>query len=217
MEMYETEEQQVEALKRWWKENRNSTIAGLLTAIIGISGFNLWKDHQQEQKLAASTLYDEVLVAMQQGKYDSVEKLQQRLAQDYSSSAYAAYASLLLAKSKVTQDDLDGAQVVLQELLKTAGNSEIGHVARIRLVKIMQAKGEFEQGLQLIAEADTTAEGFAPTYDELTGDLYVALDRLGEARTAYQRALRAGLRSPLLQFKLDDITAAEVVASPEPS
>jgi predicted negative regulator of RcsB-dependent stress response len=217
MEIYETEEQQVEALKRWWQENRNSTIAGVLTAIIGIGGFNYWKDYQQEQKLQASALYDEVLVAVQQNRHDSVDKLQQRLNQDYSSSAYATYASLLLAKSKVTNGDLDGAQTVLQEVLKKTGNSEIGHVARIRLIKIMQAKGEFEQGLQLIAEADTKAEGFAPTYDELTGDLYVALDRLGEARTAYQRALRAGLRSPLLQFKLDDITAAEVVANPEPS
>jgi hypothetical protein len=76
----------------------------------------------------------------------------------------------------------------------------------------MQATGDYEKGLQLLVEVDQSAvQAFAANYDELKGDLYVELERLGEARTAYQSALRAGARSPLLQFKLDDITAAEVV------
>jgi predicted negative regulator of RcsB-dependent stress response len=37
----------------------------------------------------------------------------------------------------------------------------------------------------------------------------VALDRLDEARTSYQKALKNGYQSPLLQLKIDDLTAPE--------
>jgi len=66
--------------------------------------------------------------------------------------------------------------------------------------------------LQLINDVDAEAgSSFSGNYDELVGDLYVALDRLDEARTSYQNALRNGHQSPLLQFKIDDLTAQEKV------
>jgi predicted negative regulator of RcsB-dependent stress response len=76
----------------------------------------------------------------------------------------------------------------------------------------MLAAGEYEQGLKLIAEVDpASAASFSGNYDELVGDLYVALDRLDEARTSYQKALRDGHQSPFLQAKIDDLTAPEIV------
>lgn len=55
------------------------------------------------------------------------------------------------------------------------------------------------------------SESFSASYEELKGDLYVALNRLGVARTAYQNALRAGQPSPLLQIKLENISAPEIL------
>jgi predicted negative regulator of RcsB-dependent stress response len=71
--------------------------------------------------------------------------------------------------------------------------------------------------LQLINEVDPAVKaGFAASYDELAGDLYVAMDRLDEARTAYQNALNSGDQSPLLKIKIDDLTAAEPVPVAQP-
>ena len=108
------------------------------------------------------------------------------------------------------QGDLAAARQSLEAVTKSGG--EIAQVARLGLIRILLAKGEYEQGLQMIAEAKYS-DGFSGAYDELKGDLYVALDRLGEARTAYQAALRSGHKSPLLQFKLDDITEAEIIVN----
>lgn len=215
--IYETEEQQVEALKRWWQENGTSLIAGVIAALIIIGGWNYWKSYQEEQRNQASALYTQLLEDSRAGKHEAVDKLAKRLSEQYGSSSYASFAALALAKSQVQQGQLDEAKKVLEQLLQNAGSAEIKDVARVRLVRLMSASGEYEQGLKLIAEAAASAsDGFAGIYDELTGDLYVALGRLGEARTAYQSALRKGLRSPLLQFKLDDITAADVVAESAP-
>ena len=68
-------------------------------------------------------------------------------------------------------------------------------------------------GLELINNVDpATSASFSGNYDELVGDLYVALDRLDQARSSYQKALESGYKSPLLQIKIDDLTAPEKVA-----
>ena len=93
------------------------------------------------------------------------------------------------------------------EKIADGKDKELSHIARIRLVKLMLATGEYEQGLKVINDVDQAeAAKFSDNYDELVGDLYVALDRLDEARTSYQKALKNGYQSPLLQLKIDDLT-----------
>lgn len=215
MEIYTSEEEQIAALKRWWKSNGQAVISGVLIALVAIVGWNLWQSHQKDKALQASVLYQQLVAAVNAQKYDSVEKLSERLRKEYDGTPYAGYAALLQAKALVEQDDLPEARATLQEAVGQVPG-ELEHVVNLRLVRLLLASGEYEQGLQLIAEkAPGSSENFAPLYEELKGDLYVALDRPGEARTAYQQALRGGAVMPLLQFKLDDLTAPEIVESVE--
>ena len=211
MEIYETEEEQLDAVKRWWKENGQSTIIGLVLGVAVILGWNYWQDHKKAQTEQASALYGQLIVAVGADKKDSAEKLAERIQSEYPKTEYAAYSSLLLAKLKVQQGDIPKAQALLKSI--AAGtDKELSNVAKIRLVRLMLASGEYEQGLQLINDVDpATSSSFSGNYDELVGDLYVALDRLDQARTAYQKALENGYKSPLLQFKIDDLTSPEKV------
>ncbi|WP_020159585.1 YfgM family protein [Methylobacter marinus] len=211
MAIYDTEEEQVEALKRWWKENGTSTIAGLVVGIALILGWNYWQSHKKEQAAQASALYDQLLTATDAGNKESAEKLAERTKEQFGTTKYALYSGLVQAKLKVQQGDLAVAKQIL-EGLAAKSDDELSHIARIRLVRLMLATGEHEQGLEVINKVDpASSSGFSVTYDELLGDLYVALDRRAEARTAYQNALRNGSQSPLLQLKIDDLTAPEII------
>ncbi len=213
MEIYDTEEAQVEALKAWWKENSRSVIVGAVLGAGLVLGWNYWQDYKLEKSNQASGLYNQLLDAMNNGKQDSVDKIGQQILDHYPNSAYASYAALMQAKIKVQAGDLAAAKSILLAQSKKA-EPTLQNVARLELIRLMLASKEYEQGLQLIAEVDpASTKSFSASYEELTGDLYVALDRLGEARTAYQNALREGGGSPLLQLKLDDITAPETLAS----
>ena len=212
MEIYETEEERLDAAKRWWKENGPSTIIGLVVGIAIILGWNFWQDHKKEQAGQASALYGQLIQAVAADKKDNAEKLAERIQQQYPKTEYAAYSGLLLAKIKVQQGDPVKAQAILKGIA-AGSNKELSNIAKIRQVRLMLASGEYEQGLQLINDVDpATSSSFSGNYDELVGDLYVALDRLDQARTSYQKALENGYRSPLLQFKIDDLTAPEKVA-----
>ena len=208
MAIYDTEEEQVEQLKKWWEENNTSLIAGIATALVAVTGWNYWQNHQLEQRQQASQLYQQVLEGAAAGNNQVVEKLADQLFVEHGSSAYADYAALQKAKTKVQGGDLEGAKAILQQQLQSAGDDKLRHIARLRLVQLMLATAQYEPGLKLIAEVDPAKTGgFSASYDELEGDLYVAMDRLDEARNAYQNAIKTGQASPLAQFKLDDIGA----------
>ena len=211
MEIYETEEEQLDALKRWWKENGQSTIIGLVLGIAVILGWNYWQDHKKAQAEQASSLYSQLILAIEADKKDSAEKLAERIQEQYPKTQYAAYSGLLLAKLKVQQGDTVKAEAILKNIA-AGSNIELSNVAKIRQVRLMLASGQYEQGLQLINEVDpATSSSFSGNYDELVGDLYVALDRLDQARSSYQKALENGYKSPLLQLKIDDLTAPEKI------
>jgi len=206
--IYDTEEEQLEQLKKWWETNNTSLIAGVVTAIVLVSGWNLWQSHQQEQRKQASQLYQQLLASGEKNDWGQSEKLADQLSAGYGSLIYADFAGLAKAKVKVLQGDLDAAKAILQQEIQQSDSPEVRHVARLRLIQLMLATARYEEGLKLIALVDPAkSEGFSAAYSELEGDLYVALDRLDEARTAYQEAIRTGKTTALTQFKLDDIAA----------
>jgi predicted negative regulator of RcsB-dependent stress response len=209
--IYDSEEEQLEALKSWWKENGQSSLVGVALGIALIVGWNYWQAYQQEKAEQASNLYDQFMKAVAENKKDSVDKLAENMQEQFKDSEYASFSGLLQAKLKAERGDLAGAKELLKKIAADS-NKELSNIAKLRLVRLMLASGEYEQGLQLISEVDPSTESsFSGNYDELTGDLLVALDRLDEARTSYEKALRSGHQSPLLKIKIDDLTAPERV------
>lgn len=212
MELYETEEQQVEALQKWWKENATSAMVGLGIGIVAILGWNYWQDYKKEQTGKASAVYDQLLKDVAENKASEIDTVANKLKTEFGSTEYATYSVLMQAKTKVEAGDLASAKELLQGLANQS--NDLTQLAKLRLVRLYLATGEFEKGLQLAGQVDPKkVAGFEGNYDELVGDLYVALDRIDEARTAYEKAIREGYNSPLLQFKLDDLTAPEKLES----
>ena len=212
MELYETEEQQVEALQKWWKENGTASLIGLGLGIAAILGWNYWQDYKKEQNSKASAVYDQLLKDVDAKKTAEVDTVAGKLKSEFDATEYATYSVLMQAKTKVETGDLTGAKELLQGLANQS--NDLSQLAKLRLVRLYLATGEFEKGLQLVGQIDKkNVASFEGNYDELVGDLYVALDRLDEARTSYEKAIRDGYNSPLLQFKLDDLTAPEKLES----
>jgi predicted negative regulator of RcsB-dependent stress response len=215
VEIYDTEEAQVEALKRWWKENGQSVVIGLGLGIALILGWNYWQDHKKQKINQASALFEQLQKDAEANKKDSVDKLATQITTQFGSTEYVGFSGLIQAKLKAQAGDLAGAKTILQGIASNP-NKELANVAKLRLVRLMLATKEYEQGLQLINSIDPqAASSFSGNYDELTGDLYVALGRVDEARTAYESALRNGHQSPLLQYKIDDLASAESPTAPK--
>ena len=60
-----SEEEQLESLKRWWKENGLSTVIVVVLAVGGYFGWDLWKGHRQAQTEAAAIVYQQMMEVSQ--------------------------------------------------------------------------------------------------------------------------------------------------------
>ena len=72
MEAYETEEQQVEAIKSWWKENGKAVVIGGVVGIGAILGWKYYQSSQITAKETASAAYERALTALQASGADAV-------------------------------------------------------------------------------------------------------------------------------------------------
>jgi predicted negative regulator of RcsB-dependent stress response len=91
--------------------------------------------------------------------------------------------------------------------LDNAKQEEIKLIARLRLARVVHAEGKDDEALQLLSIAD--AGKFAPAYDELKGDIYVAKGDPKQAKTHYDLALQ-GLEPTsrarrYIEMKRDDL------------
>ncbi|MDQ7075059.1 MAG: tetratricopeptide repeat protein [Gammaproteobacteria bacterium] len=215
MAMYETEEEQIEALKKWWADNGRAVMLGLLLGVALILGWRFWGDHQRTQAEEASSLYESLIEGMgAESDAAALLSLQTQLGRDYADTPYASLAALAMAKLYVSQHDLKAAQRQLSWVLENEADENLGQVARLRLGRILLAVGEKEKALTL-AKAPY-AEAFLADVAELQGDALLALGRLDEARLAYQEALSAPMAigdRQGLQMKYDDLKGVQAADS----
>ena len=208
METYLTEEERLEALQRWWKENKSSLFAGVIMGLVIITAWKYWQGHQQAQREEASLTYHLMGRAISAKQPEEALKMGQQLIESYPSTTYAEFARLTLAKLKVEAGDLEAAKLRLEEEVKQGHDETLKALARLRLARILLARGEADAGIALLEGTESSAGKFSALFEEVRGDLLIAAKRPQEARSAYEKAKELGNRSPLLDLKIHDLPAA---------
>lgn len=202
----ETDEEQVEKIKKWWQENGRSVIAGIIIGVGGLFGYRYWVDYQNDIAEQASAHYSEMVKALEAGNNDSATQQATTLVTEYENSEYGTIARLALSRIHVEAGDYDRALEQLQLVVGTAGQEALGYLARIRLSAVQLQLSQPEQALTTLS-VDFPAE-FDASVEELKGDIYAQQGKVAEAAEAYRKALR-GTPGPangqFVQQKLDDL------------
>ena len=208
MDIYQTEEEQVEALKKWWQENGKSAIFGVVLGLGAIFGWREWQDYEIGQAAAASTVYEELVIAARTNDAATVEEKANQIAAEYDSTAYGTFARLALARVAADKGDLDTATRELRNALAETSEDSIQHVIRLRLAQVLAAAGNSAEAGKVLSQSSQRGE-FVVSYLELEGDLARANQQLDVARNTYKEALTlaqgSGQDTTILDMKLDDL------------
>ncbi|MBE0464038.1 MAG: YfgM family protein [Halomonadaceae bacterium] len=211
-----SEEEQLEVVKRWWKENGTSLIAGAALAAAGVFGWHTWQDYQEGQSEAASVRYQQLVNIAMASELDeqqtaSARELISELTDDYGKTLYAELALLMDARLAVQQDNLDEAKASLEQVANDSSRRYVQSLAWLRLARIEVANGNPEAALSLLDEP--ISEALAAQQADVRGDAYAALGQAEQARSAWQNALELAENQNQtlygVQFKLDDLGAEE--------
>ncbi|MGR5064305.1 YfgM family protein [Photobacterium sp. DNB22_13_2] len=196
-----TEEQQVEQIKAWWKENGKAVVLGTVIGLGGLFGWRYYQSEVQSAKEQASDAYTQVVNRLENGSESAIADVQAFIAA-HESSQYSVLAALQLAKAQVDNGDLDGAAEQLSWAIANTKDVAILPIAQTRLARIYAEQDTFDKALSELDKV--TAESWQAKVAELRGDVLLQKGDVEAAREAYVSAQQLGT-SPALQIKLDDL------------
>ncbi|HUO43412.1 MAG TPA: tetratricopeptide repeat protein [Burkholderiales bacterium] len=206
MAVYDLQEQeQIDALKAWWKQHQRLVLLAVAAAILTFGGISGWRYYQSRQALAAGELYSQMETALNSGDKSKARDIAAALTAEYPATGYAMLAALVGARVAVDSGDAAGAQAQLQWLTDHAGDDATRDLARLRLAALLLDEKKYPDALALLETRHGAA--WDALYDNLKGDVLVAQGRTGEARAAYQAAFDKSAAQnafrALVQTKID--------------
>ena len=204
MSTYQTEEEQVEAIKKWWKENGKSVVGGIVLGFAIIGGWQGWQSYQRNQGEAASAYFDAMRQAARTGQQAKAIEDGKRLIGEFGGSAYASFAGLELARLSYQRGEKAAAREHLKWVSDAAPDPAIRELARLRLGSLLLDMQDLEALQELLGQTGLPA--FAGEFAVLRGDLERTRGNEEAARAAYRDALGKGVEDEtLLRMKLVDV------------
>ncbi|MEZ9523595.1 YfgM family protein [Enterovibrio norvegicus] len=200
MDVYTTEEQQVEAIKQWWRDNGKAVVLG---AVIGLGGLYGWRYFQAEQETGreqASEAYTQVVNALAAGD-EKAEEQAAAFISERQGEAYASLLSLQLAKSLVETNELVKAAEQLR-MVQSSKDETLSAIASVRLARVEAELKNYDVALKELNKV--TAQSWTAQVEELRGDIELRQGDTAAARSAYAASIAAA-SNPVVQMKLDNL------------
>jgi predicted negative regulator of RcsB-dependent stress response len=207
VDVYNSEEQQVEAIKSWWQENGKSIIAGVVIGFVGLFGWRYYNNYVQQKSEASAAEYQQVMQVLADQHEKGFADVAKFIA-SHNSDTYGDIAALQLSAEAVKANQLELAETQLRRVAERGADAEFKPVAGIRLARVLLAMNKLPDALKVLDAI--TAEQYKSAIAEVRGDALLASSQPEKARDAYLMALQASKNgaNPVLQMKLDDLSVA---------
>jgi predicted negative regulator of RcsB-dependent stress response len=202
VELYDSEEQQVEAIKDWWKENGKAVILGAVVGLGGLFGWRYYQDSVIEAREAASEQYTQAIEAMATKGLEASSEVQAFINSD-SSSEYTVLAALQLAKAQVEAGEFGQALEQLQWAQTKTKDPALTPLITFRIARLMTEQGDIEAANTELSKISDAS--WAGRVAEMRGDIALSQGDKDAAYSAYSEAQQATDASQTLQLKLDDL------------
>ncbi|EGQ9598410.1 tetratricopeptide repeat protein [Vibrio parahaemolyticus] len=202
MELYDTEEQQVEAIKDWWKENGKAVIIGAVVGLGGLFGWRYYQDTVIQASETASQSYTTAMNTLQEKGVDAQSDVQAFI-ESNEVKEYSVLAVLQLAKAQVEAKDFTAALEQLKWAQSNTKDAALSPLISYRIARIETEMGNFDAANTELGKVTDTA--WAGRIAELRGDIALRQGDKDAAYAAYTEAQQAADASPTLQMKLDDL------------
>ncbi len=198
------EEQEINQLKDWWKENGKTIIVAFILGVGGMFGWRYWQAHQAEQIAQASAQYDALIYSAQQDEQAKKANIEQ-FVQANSKTAYAVFALLDEAKKATEKQDFAAAEVNLNQALTQSQDEVLTSIVALRLSAVQFQLGQLDNALTTLNQVK--GESFNARKAILTGDIQVAKGDKISAKNSFEQAQQSGsqLEQQMAKMKLNNL------------
>ena len=198
------EEQEINQLKDWWKENGKTIIVAFILGVGGMFGWRYWQAHQAEQIAQASAQYDALIYSAQQDEQAKKANIEQ-FVQANSKTAYAVFALLDEAKKVTEKQDFAAAEANLNQALTQSQDEVLTSIVALRLSAVQFQLGQLDNALTTLNQVK--GESFNARKAILTGDIQVSKGDKVAAKNNFEQAQQSGsqLEQQMAKMKLNNL------------
>ena len=203
-----TEQQQIEVLKRFWKENGTSLIVGIIFALLIVFGWRFHKSYHLKKEQQASAVYNTIVQDVSDRKKISVIKAKAKfLKKNYKKTPYSQLAAFILSKKYISEKKFGEAISQLNWVIEHGSSNTLEQLARIKLARIYVMQKKANYALKILKIINSKA--YFGLIFEVRGDALMQLKKIDQAKEAYKRALtflpQRTAQSSFVHMKLEDI------------
>ena len=207
VEVYNSDNQrdQTEAVKQFFANNGKALAVGAVIGIAALIGWRFWVNHQQNNALAASDHYQQLISTLNVDKPASIEALASFVEHDKSS--YGALASLTLAKTYVDKHDLANAAKSLEQGLQDTSDQSLQSVIRLRLARLQSELKNPDAALKTLD--GVKGDSWTGIAADIRGDVLVTKGDKQGAAAAWRKGITSEVSPALkqmMQTKLNNIS-----------
>lgn len=212
MDYLKTDEEQGEALKRWFIQNGLSLFMAIAVGAGSVIGYQQWQQYEIDEQSDAAGRYQELIELSvvnfadneTGADYERLLSVLGGLRETHGSSNYAALGAGIVAAQAVERGDFDLAVSQLTFAESALEFPELKAMASLRLARLELELGQADAALKRVGLI--TDEFFTGSVAELEGDILITLQKQSAALDAYQRAhsllTDAGLSTAVVDLKI---------------
>lgn len=207
MEVYSSENEQREALGRFFADNGKALVIGVVIGIAALVGWRYWHNHQNDAMMASSASWQQVNQALTHDAAPAAVDAAQKFA-DVNNNNYGALTSMDLARFYVDNGNFAAAEKQLQKALTQTNEENLEALIYVRLARV-QLEAKNVDGALKTLEKETHA-GWSALVEDARGDAQVIKGNNQAAREAYDKALKANppqALQALLRMKLNNLSS----------
>lgn len=211
MDEFQSEKEQIDEIRKWWKDNGNFVITGLVLGVVVLGGLNYWKSYKIRQAENASAIYNQLMEAAAASNLNAATGFAGQLDEQYASTPYAIHGRMAMASLYVSNNEPERAAAELRDVISSTDDEGLEKIARLRLAKVLLMQDKADEALATLAAVEPAE--FAPLYHEIRGDAFSARDEPEMARQEYQAALDTAqpglIDRQFVEMKLNDLLVAD--------
>ncbi len=201
---------EIERIKEFAGKHGHRVLYAVLALIVAAGGGYFYWRYEARQTSYAAGLYNEMLGATMQHRYNLATVAGRKLERNFASTPYAGIGALLLARVENDQNKIPAAEAALRFAIHHGRPRVVKTVARLRLAALLIAEKHPRQAYKWTRIGDQP--GFKGEVLALRGQILAAEHHPHQAAKAYTQALAlTSKKSP--QYELLELERAQLAVT----
>lgn len=206
MEIYSTENEQLDAVRHFFRENGKAIVLGLILGAGGLFGWNYWQSHKSNTAMEASIGFERIATALATGQPDVEAQVNSFI--QANPNTYGVMAALLSVQQLVDAGDFTAAEKQLFAAQKSTSDANLQSLINLRLARVQLQQKQYDAALASLDKVK--GNSWLAQAQDIRGDIYMDQGKIDAARAAYSKGLELNPSqaiSALLQMKISNIAA----------